>query len=80
MNIIQAIHKHGAQAVYDAASRHMAGDKARGLDSVGLSADTMADVWRIHSEAYAQLGEAGKAIDHASAKAALDDIGKRADT
>lgn len=66
-----AIRAHGAQAVYDAACRHMAGDKARGLDSVELSPDTLGDVWRVQSEAYAQLGDAARAIDQAKASAEL---------
>lgn len=67
-----AIREHGAQAVYDAAVRHQAGDVAGGLASVGLSARTLGDVWWIQSAAYAELGEAARAIDHARAQAALD--------
>lgn len=67
-----AIRAHGAQAVYDAASRHMAGDTARGLQSVGLVAISLGDVFRIQSEAYAELGEAARAIDYAKATSELE--------
>lgn len=67
----EAIRMHGAQAVYDAASRHMAGDTKRGLASVGLSAQTMGDVWDIQSAAYAELGDAARAIDYARVQADL---------
>jgi hypothetical protein len=74
MDVAQAIRALGAQAVYDAATRHMAGDVERGLQSVGLTAKTMADVWSIQSAAYAELGDAAKAIDLARAQAALTKI------
>lgn len=74
MTTAEAIRLHGAQAVYDAASRHMAGDAARGLSSVGLTAATMRDVWAIHSAAYAELGDAARAIDYARAQADLSRI------
>lgn len=72
----EAIREHGAQAVYDAANRHMAGDKARGLSTVGLSVKTMGDVYAIQSQAYAELGDAAKAIDYADANARLDELAK----
>lgn len=76
-NIQKAIQEHGARAVYEAATAHMAGDTARGLALVGLSADTMGQVFAVQTEAYKQLGEADKAIDYASAGAELDQIVKR---
>lgn len=76
MTIDQAIRQHGAQAVYDAAGRHMAGDTSHGLASVGLTARSMGDVWRTQSAAYAQLGDAARAIDYAKASATLSSIGK----
>lgn len=66
----QSIQAHGAQAVYNAASQHMVDGKA--LTSVELQAKNMGDVWRIQSEAYAQLGEAAKVIDAAKAQSQLD--------
>lgn len=74
--IDQAISLHGAKAVYAAASKHMAGDKINGLVSVGLTAKTMGDVFRIQSAAHAQMGEADKAIDAADASAALSRVGR----
>lgn len=76
-NINEAIVTYGAQDVYDAASRHMTGDHERGLSSVGLTARTMGDVWAIQSEAYAQLGEAARVIDHVRAGVDLDQMGKK---
>ena len=76
MTTADAIRMHGAQTVYDAAGRHMAGDVARGLASVGLAARTMGDVWAIHSAAYAELGDAAKAIDYAKAHADLSRLAK----
>jgi hypothetical protein len=70
----EAIREHGAQAVYDAANRHMAGDKVQGLCTVGLSAKTMGDVYAIQSQAYAELGDAAKVIDYAKAQADLSRI------
>ena len=55
----------------------MAGDRARGLASVGLTAATMADVWDIQQAAYAQMGDGAKTVEHARASAALDAIAKR---
>ena len=71
MNTSEAIRVHGAQAVYDAANRHMAGDTERGLVSVGLTASTMGDVWAVQSQAYAEMGDAARVIDHARATAEL---------
>lgn len=73
----QAIQQHGAKAVYQAATAHMAGDKANGLSKVGLQAKTMGDVFAIQTEAYKQMGPADQAIDNAQATAALDSIAKR---
>lgn len=66
----QSIQTHGAQAVYNAASQHMADGKT--LAQVGLRANNMGDVWRIQSEAYAQLGDGAKIIDAAKTQAQLD--------
>lgn len=77
MNTNEAIRAHGAQAVYDAACRHTAGDIDKGLPSVGLTASTMGDVYAIQSEAYAQLGEAARAIDYAKSQASLDRFTKK---
>ena len=73
----QAIQQHGAKAVYQAATAHMAGDKANGLDKVGLTAKTMGDVFGIQTEAYKQMGPADQAIDNAQAAAALEGIARR---
>jgi hypothetical protein len=73
----QAIQQHGAKAVYQAATSHMAGDKPNGLAKVGLTAKTMGEVFAIQTEAFKQMGPADQAIDHAQAKAALDAIAKR---
>jgi uncharacterized protein (DUF4415 family) len=73
----QAIQKHGAKAVYQAATAHMAGDKANGLTKVGLVANTMGEVFAIQTEAYKQMGPADQAIDAADATAALEVIRKR---
>ena len=73
----QAIQQHSAKAVYQAATAHMAGDKANGLAKVGLTAKTMGDVFAIQTEAYKQMGPADQAIDHAQATASLDAIAKR---
>lgn len=74
MTTAEAIRLHGAQAVYDAASRHMAGDKARGLACIGLTAATMGDVYAIQSAAYSELEETARAIDQAKAQADLTRI------
>lgn len=73
----QAIQQHGAKAVYQAATAHMAGDKANGLSKVGLAAATMGDVFAIQTEAYKQMGPADQAIDNAQAAATLESIAKR---
>lgn len=75
--IQRAIQDHGAKAVYQAATAHMAGDKVNGLAKVGLSATTMGEVFAIQTEAYKQMGEADKAIDYAMASAELEHIAKR---
>lgn len=72
--ILESIRIHGAQAVYDAANRHMTDGQA--LASVGLMPTTMGDVFAIHSAAYAQLGDAAKVIDYAQAQAALATLGQ----
>ncbi len=69
-----AIQIHGAQAVYTAAYRHMAGDRRHGLISVGLHPVTMGDVWRVMSAAHAQLGPAAQVIEAAQVSAALERI------
>lgn len=69
--IQSAIRQHGAKTVYDAAHRHMAGDKVRGLASVGLAAENMGDVVSVSSAAYKEMGPAAQAIDSAQATAAL---------
>ena len=71
-DIFDACRKHGPKAVYEAAHRHMGGDKVRGLASVGLAAVNMGEVVHVSGLAYAQLGPAAQAIDHAQATAALD--------
>ena len=73
----KAIQQHGARAVYQAATSHMAGDKANGLTKVGLDAKTMGEVFSIQTEAYKQMGPADQAIDNAQATAALGSIAKR---
>lgn len=72
MLISEAIQKHGAKAVYEAAHRHAAGDRAQGLESVGLAPKTMRDVWDAISSAYAQMSEAERAIENAQASSRLD--------
>lgn len=71
MTTADAIRKHGAQVVYDAANRQMTGEMETGLASVGLAAKTLGDVYAIQSAAYAELGDAAKAIDHAQVTARL---------
>lgn len=68
--IAAAISEHGALAVYTAAHRHSAG-AAPDLSSVGLTASTMGDVWRILDTAYSHLTEAEKAIDYAKSTSLL---------
>lgn len=70
-DIFDACRKHGPKAVYDAAHRHMGGDKVRGLASVGLAAVNMGEVVQVASRAYDQLGPAAQAIDYAQATAEL---------
>jgi len=72
MLIADAIQKHGAKAVYDAAHRHAAGDKTHGLECVGLAPQTMRDVWDAMSAAYSQMSEAERAIENAQASSRLD--------
>lgn len=67
-----AISAHGAKAVYDAANRQFAGDKLRGLASVGLVATNLAEVDAVQTEAFRQLGPAARAIDHAQVTASLE--------
>lgn len=71
MTPAESIRKYGAKAVYDASARHMSGDRAHGLSTVELNAESMADVYEIQSAAYAELGDAAKAIDYAMACASL---------
>lgn len=66
----EAIKKHGAKAVYQAASRHM--EDGVSLASVGLSAADMAGVWAIQSEAYANMDAVEQAIDYAQAASTLE--------
>lgn len=68
--IRNAIAVHGAQAVYDAATRHMAGDKPD-LSEMGLHPATLGEVYDALSAAYAELGEAARVIDAAKTTAAL---------
>ena len=72
MDTKQAIKDHGAKAVYEAASHHMA--DGRSLADVGLTARGMGDVWQIQSEAYGQMSEADKAIDYAANNARLEEM------
>lgn len=76
MTIAKAIQLHGASAVYKAAHRHMAGDKKNGLSTVGLSVTTMGEVYDILSAAYAEMGDAARAIDYADSTATLAQIVK----
>lgn len=71
--IAAAIRRHGAKAVYQAATRHMSDSKS--LHAVGLIPGNLGDVWCAQSEAYAAMSEADKAIDHADAQARLDELG-----
>ena len=70
----EAIRAHGAQAVYTASHRHMAGDRRRGLPSVGLYPASLGDVYRVMSAAYAELGDAACAVDHAAATSQLEKL------
>lgn len=72
MDIKAAISQYGAAAVYAAAHRHAGGYMDRGLRSVGLQPDTMADVWDVMSAAYAAMTDAERAVEHASASSALE--------
>ncbi|MBA4743214.1 MAG: hypothetical protein H2060_10980 [Azoarcus sp.] len=69
--LTRAIEEYGAQAVYEAAHRHMAGDTARGLRTVGLNAHTTLEAWRILDEAYRLMTEAQRATGSAQASARL---------
>ncbi len=71
MNIAAAIQQHGAAAVYAAAHRHASGDTSRGLRSVGIQPETMADVWSAMSVAYNAMTDAERAIEAASASSDL---------
>lgn len=68
-----AIQHYGARAVYAAANAKMSGDGTK-LAAMGLDTKTMGDVYAIQSEAYKQLGDADKAIDHADVSARLTQI------
>jgi hypothetical protein len=72
-----AINERGAQAVYDAALKQMAGDTARFVD-MGFSPNTMGCVHKVMTVAYEQLGDAAKVIDYAKTQAELDAIAKKA--
>lgn len=71
MDAKAAISQYGAAAVYAAAHRHAAGDAARGLCTVGLQPQTMADVWGAMSAAYSAMSDAERAVEHASASSDL---------
>ena len=66
-----AISQYGAAAVYAAAHRHAAGTAARGLRTVGLQPQTLAEVWDAMSAAYGAMTDAERAIEAASASSAL---------
>lgn len=72
MDTKAAISQYGAVAVYDAAPRHAAGDKARGLESAGIKPETMRDVWGVMGDAREAMTDAERAIENASASAALE--------
>lgn len=65
-----AIITYGAAAVYQAATRHMAGQSG-GLETVGIAPVTMGDVWAAQSAAYALMTDTERAIDYAQATSML---------
>lgn len=75
MDASAAISQHGAVAVYAAAHRHAAGDKARGLATVGIYPKTMGDVWDIMRAAHEAMTDAERAIEAASASSAMESKG-----
>lgn len=76
LEILEAIEVYGAKAVYEAAHRHMAGDRVRGLPSVGFHPKTMGDVWAAMDAGYAGMSDSERAIEAASASSALVRIGE----
>lgn len=60
--ITEAIIRHGAKAVYDAASARMSGYH-KYLAVVGLHAETIGDANRIMTTAFSQMGAADRAAD-----------------
>lgn len=64
-SIDAAIRQYGARHVYKVANA--AFENRAVLQEIGLAAASMADVNQVQIAAYAQLGEADKAIDYAQA-------------
>lgn len=74
MDIVdEAIKKHGAKAVYDAAVACMEGDK-NALPSVDLGAASMGAAYRIMMTAHHQMSAADQAADYWDAQSKLDDF------
>lgn len=74
MDIIEeAIKKHGAKAVYNAAVACMEGDK-NALPGVDLGAANMGAAYSIMLEAHEQMSAADQADDYWAAQNKLDDI------
>lgn len=75
--IAAAVRAHGAKAVYDAAYRRMAGDRAA-LPAVGIAdVRTLADADRIGRIAFAMLSPADRSADAADATIKAASIGAR---
>jgi hypothetical protein len=66
-SIAAAIRQHGARKVYKIANAAFANRSE--LRKIGLLAENMADVNAVQSAAFAELGDADRAIDHAQASA-----------
>lgn len=62
MDTQAAIKAHGAKAVYEAASRRMAGDM-HALPAIGLQ-NTLADAWGIMCEAHRRMSASDQAADY----------------
>lgn len=74
MDIVdEAIKKHGAKAVYNAAVACMEGDK-NALPAVDLGAANMGAAYSIMLKAHDQMSAADQAADYWGAQSKLDDF------
>jgi hypothetical protein len=72
--IIEAIQKHGAKAVYEAAMARFAGNGQGPLDAVGLGASTLGDAHEIAGIAYEHMTRAEQAQDYWTAAKVLNEL------